>query len=244
MHFHLPKPLHGWREFLGEVGIIVIGVLIALGAEQMIEKWHWQHKADETTEAIHQELADDYGLAAEAASVAPCVDRQLVTLEEAVGKSDFTGAPAYSDGDGRFNHFVVRLPSRPWADSAWQAAKSEGTVSHLPVNMRRAYQTYYQQVGVMELNARQTDVIAWRLRALAFPASAEVRARSIESIEELRGHVDYMARVANQLMGRADSVGLRPPVKFIDGSIQQSGTAKFCKAHGIAIGRPAPEIPS
>ncbi len=26
MHFHLPKPLHGWREFVGEVGIIVVGV--------------------------------------------------------------------------------------------------------------------------------------------------------------------------------------------------------------------------
>lgn len=25
MHFHLPKPLHGWREFAGEVGIIVVG---------------------------------------------------------------------------------------------------------------------------------------------------------------------------------------------------------------------------
>jgi hypothetical protein len=24
-HFHVPKPLHGWREFIGEVGIIVIG---------------------------------------------------------------------------------------------------------------------------------------------------------------------------------------------------------------------------
>ena len=33
MHFHLPKPLHGWREFVGEVAIIVLGVLIALGAE-------------------------------------------------------------------------------------------------------------------------------------------------------------------------------------------------------------------
>lgn len=31
MHFHLPKPLHGWREFVGEVGIIVLGGLIALG---------------------------------------------------------------------------------------------------------------------------------------------------------------------------------------------------------------------
>jgi len=30
MHFRLPKPLHGWREFAGEVGTIVIGVLIAL----------------------------------------------------------------------------------------------------------------------------------------------------------------------------------------------------------------------
>ena len=33
MHIHLPKPLHGWRAFLGEVGIIVLGVLIALAAE-------------------------------------------------------------------------------------------------------------------------------------------------------------------------------------------------------------------
>ena len=30
MHIHLPKPLQGWREFLGEVGIIFIGVLLAL----------------------------------------------------------------------------------------------------------------------------------------------------------------------------------------------------------------------
>jgi hypothetical protein len=40
MHFHLPKPLHGWREFVGEVGISVLGVLIALGAEQVIETVH------------------------------------------------------------------------------------------------------------------------------------------------------------------------------------------------------------
>ena len=36
MHLQLPKPLHGWREFAGEVGIIVLGVLIALGLEQLV----------------------------------------------------------------------------------------------------------------------------------------------------------------------------------------------------------------
>jgi len=34
MQVHVPKPLHGWREFAGEVGILVLGVLIALGAER------------------------------------------------------------------------------------------------------------------------------------------------------------------------------------------------------------------
>jgi hypothetical protein len=37
MHFHLPKPLHGWRQFVGEVEIILIGVLIALGAKQFAQ---------------------------------------------------------------------------------------------------------------------------------------------------------------------------------------------------------------
>jgi len=36
MHLHLPKPLHGWRELAGAVGIIVVGVLIALGAVQVV----------------------------------------------------------------------------------------------------------------------------------------------------------------------------------------------------------------
>ena len=45
MHFHLPKPLHGWREFIGEVGIIVVGVLVALTAEQLVEAAHWRSEA-------------------------------------------------------------------------------------------------------------------------------------------------------------------------------------------------------
>ncbi len=42
------------------------------------------------------------------------------------------------------------------------------------------------------------------------------RARSIEAMEELRGHIDYMALVANQLMGGVDAIGMRrrpPPLQ-------------------------------
>jgi hypothetical protein len=30
MEIHKPKPVHGWRDFAKEVGIIVLGVLSAL----------------------------------------------------------------------------------------------------------------------------------------------------------------------------------------------------------------------
>ncbi|HWC55911.1 MAG TPA: hypothetical protein VG434_02960, partial [Sphingomicrobium sp.] len=56
MHFHLPKPLHGWREFAGEVGIIVVGVLIALGAEQVVEEWRWHRQVGEANLAFRTEL--------------------------------------------------------------------------------------------------------------------------------------------------------------------------------------------
>lgn len=55
MHVHLPKPLHGWREFVGEVGIIVLGVLIALGAEQALESMHDRHQRHERLERLFEE---------------------------------------------------------------------------------------------------------------------------------------------------------------------------------------------
>jgi len=58
MHVNLPKPLHGWRAFVGEVGIIVLGVLIALGAEQAVQSLHARTTIKEDTDALRREVAD------------------------------------------------------------------------------------------------------------------------------------------------------------------------------------------
>ena len=54
--FTLPKPLHGWREFAGEVGIIVLGVLIALGAGQVAEKAHQRQEGIQAEQVIRNEI--------------------------------------------------------------------------------------------------------------------------------------------------------------------------------------------
>src|SRR6059058_780500 len=124
MHFHLPKPLHGWRAFAGEVGIIVVGVLIALAAEQVVETIHWRHKASKADASLREELEASYAFAAEAVIAAPCIDRQLQVLEARLAQAGSDGtAPMYSDPSG---DFVVRAPSRPWSDDVWRSVVTEG----------------------------------------------------------------------------------------------------------------------
>jgi len=94
MHFHLPKPLHGWRAFFGEVGIIVLGVLIALSAEQVAEWFHWQSKLRESEAAIARDLALASDLASERVAIARCSEHRLVFLRSAIlasGEQAFPG---------------------------------------------------------------------------------------------------------------------------------------------------------
>jgi len=51
VHFPLPKPLHGWRHLAGEVGIIVLGVLIALDAQQLAQNVQQRSEANEARRA-------------------------------------------------------------------------------------------------------------------------------------------------------------------------------------------------
>ena len=91
MHFHLPKPLHGWREFAGEVGIIVIGVLIALGAEQVVEKFHERQVASETRAALREEIETNLANLALRNSAEPCILRRLTAVRTIVNEWGSTG---------------------------------------------------------------------------------------------------------------------------------------------------------
>ena len=82
MHFHLPKPLHGWREFAGEVGIIVVGVLIALGAEQLVENWHWRSEVRADRSAPGREMAMNLANAYERFAIDPCLRPRLAQLRD------------------------------------------------------------------------------------------------------------------------------------------------------------------
>jgi hypothetical protein len=80
MHVHPPKPLHGWREFFGEVGIIVLGILIALGGEQAVEALHWRHVVGETRESLGHTVEDAYAAMLSRQEMQACVDHKLAEI--------------------------------------------------------------------------------------------------------------------------------------------------------------------
>lgn len=55
MHLHRPKPLHGWRELSVEIGVIVVGIIIALCLEQAVEFFHHRAQREELTETLRKD---------------------------------------------------------------------------------------------------------------------------------------------------------------------------------------------
>ena len=122
MHFHLPKPLHGWREFAGEVGIIVIGVLIALAFGQVAQSLHDRSSADEAREAVRAEVRENLWWLQFRAGYEPCINNMLGKLNGVLAQAR-NGQPTPRLKD-------VRLPVHSKITSLrWDANAEAGRAS-------------------------------------------------------------------------------------------------------------------
>ncbi len=145
MDVHKPKPVHGWRAFAGEVAIIVLGVLIAIGAEQSVEALHWQSKVGADRREIMSEVRDNAGYYAFRAAAAGCVVRRLDELNrvaESVARRQ--PVPPIKLIGLHIGHLIN--------DNAFEAARAEQVLAHFP---RR-------EVGSLSvLYAQQADIKSW-----------------------------------------------------------------------------------
>lgn len=125
MHFHLPKPLHGWRAFVGEVGIIVIGVLIALGLGAIVDDFQWQAKVAEARLQLRHELGQNEALLDNRLSLQSCVDKRLDELGVILNHAITSGRlPPVGPIGG--------APSYTWPHTVWESQVAADTTTHFP----------------------------------------------------------------------------------------------------------------
>src|SRR5579864_3974164 len=132
MDIHKPKPWHGVREFTKEIGTIVIGVLIALGAEQMAEAFHWRHEVEVEREALRSEVRDNVAAALYRRSEQACVDARLAQLAE-VFRRHASGQPLEIKGK------VESLPIWIATTGSWDIEVSGQALGHMPQKEKLAF---------------------------------------------------------------------------------------------------------
>ncbi|MEG3143326.1 hypothetical protein U1839_01550 [Sphingomonas sp. RT2P30] len=183
MEIHIPKMVHGWRALAKEVGIIVIGVLIALGAEQAVQGVEWRHKTEAAEEAMRRELSKDDGPQVWGRyAMHRCIDDALDAIragaEKPVGRAEMVALIA--------RH---RTPFWTWDSLAFSAANASDVSLHLPSETMHRWTLAYaaipalNQANVKEFNDG-ADLAA--LSRTGGPLSEAERGQILRAVEMLR----------------------------------------------------------
>jgi hypothetical protein len=201
---HKRHVFHGWREFLKEVGIIVLGVLIALGAEQIAVAVHEARTAARAEALVRDEFALNVAFARERLASTPCMLSRLDELRRVLLEtSDKTALPDLGE--------IGRVPERPFEWEAWESMVSAGLVDHLTDQRQWSYQHIYLNGGANDA-IQQEEQRDWATLHSLSGASRfiDIRTREqlLQVIEQARNTARFMKVVSEHMVDFARPLNL------------------------------------
>ena len=129
------SPTHTWKDFFIHIATIVIGLLIAVGLEQIVEAIHHRHQMHRLEESLAEEVAQNQRIVA-----------QDITLVEQIARIEQANKVSLEAAMQPHSHTpIVYLPSPAIAkdeQSAWRAplgsvsiaARDSGILTLLPIS--------------------------------------------------------------------------------------------------------------
>ena len=193
----------GWRRFAGEVGIIVLGVLIALGAQQVVDTINQQRQLRELRAAVDQEIAYGLGTLDARTVQRPCFEARLDELDRWLG-SWRKGEPLVLPGP------ISAPRSGPAGKSVWEG-RDAGILSNMPLQDKLAYGAIYDQLAnyeVQRLDERMTWLeLAEYDGAQKLDESSMMRLRGLITRARWRG--SNIHSNAEPITGMTGHIGIR-----------------------------------
>jgi len=227
MHFHLPRPLHGWRKFAGEVGIIVVGVLLALGAQQLVSDWQWRSDVRDADARISEELSFDVAFAYDRFAIDPCLRPRLTELRDELLTNDLTwpGSRVRLADDLFKSGFppVYRTPGRPWGLASWQNAQDSGVMGHFRPDRAQQLGGLFDTVALIKQAQSEEENMSESLGDLAFagPISAAERRADLKTVASLDALDASIVFTAHLLVDDARKAGIGPDPKLLKQQLNQ-----------------------
>ena len=210
MHVHLPKPLHGWRALAGEIAIIVVGVLIALAAEQLAESVHDRTQVRHGEQSLTDNFARFVTYSAELDAYAPCLAARAAELRRLIDRSAVAHRlPAVG--------LIPQLGARPWQIDTYDAMVTSQAITHVA----HGQAVLYSRIAMSAVDIYGDAMIEWSdwgiLASLAGPSRPYGEAEEAQDRLVLARavHEDALMRlIAQNTVARIKRTGLLDAAAF------------------------------
>jgi hypothetical protein len=231
----------GVRAYAFEVSIVVVGVLIALGAQELVDDWNWSRKVEEAEQQLAAEGSRNALVYAEHLVTAPCVVAQIDALDSRLREPGaWPGVPTIDSGHGLV---VIRAPSRLLSGNVWQSLMADGTASHFSGDRQIITSEHYAAIAWVNNLLNDIDTGRARLDYLADPGPLDLatRLRAREELSLLRQREVLAQASAQWLLYSLVQLDRLPPERQADldsivDAAQPNSTADFCRRTGLPLG--------
>jgi hypothetical protein len=157
MDVHAPmEPIHSWRDIALHLGIVTVGLFIALSLEGLVEHIHNRHLVAEARANIRQELEDNHKAA----------QQDLVYVQKSIDlqKANIQTIHHLQDNPKNFHGSVSNtIEFNSLEDAAWRTARDTGALSFMPYDEVQRYSDLYKledDVNEQETTTEQSDLLA------------------------------------------------------------------------------------
>ena len=147
------RPAKGWRAFAGEVGVIVLGVVIALAAQEAVETVNERQEAAKTRATLTGEIRESLAVLELRRAAQPCIDRRLKELRAIVNDWGRTGT-------FKTPRWVSQATWFAFDTARFEAAQSAGRLALLPNEEQYRFGLITNSLQTFrDIQRRETD--AW-----------------------------------------------------------------------------------
>lgn len=132
------EPPHGWRAVFWELGIVTIGVLTALSAEQLVQSIQWKSDVEQTRTALDAELAFNLAAFDYRVKQRKCVVARLKELSVVIARQRQGHGTSFRKEITGPTGFGVRT-------AVWEVASGEAR-SRIPFDAKLQYGALYDML--------------------------------------------------------------------------------------------------
>lgn len=185
MEFHLPGPIRNFKDFFIHLGIITLGILIALGLEQIVEARHRVKIGRDSMTSFRHELTENRVRVAEVMAASPHLREQIQTQIAAIA--------ALGDSAGKtpvaINYPGIRFDFL--SSASWDTAIATQSLYYIPTEDAKRFSEAFAAFRLF-MDEERTGLATWQdLRSFGLDATALAPEQRRALIEQLRRYDSY-----------------------------------------------------